>query len=543
MDISNYKALVEDVVVPIINVLKWPFVVVVVVLFFRKQISRCLSSIKTIRKDGVDFDSSKKNDSHEDVISDQSSVVEMDSTSNEDVCDKDQCSDLADFFVICNNVSSANVEESKKDFEDFIHNSDGENVKFYKSLFWKNLFIKAHLVDIVDDFSNLFSECYNDKDRVNVLRWWSQCYKEIEEYSKQRDVIKEHIDSIESSESVTTLIRIMAESYIAALDYEKAYEIILDRLNLVDTDSETATLLEVLSVIEEKRGNKINSALCLDTSCSLNVNKVDSLFSSAYALSSAGLTHLSMYNYYLLLSLSPSNNGAYNNLGVSYQELGLRNNSISCYLKSVEQGSTLACANLGYRYLHSGFIDDAKKMVQLALGFPEETHKNVFELQDAIIKSENDENDSFKTYKESAYLVKQHLYKYVKCYYSVVDEPDKYFQGKWIDQYGNELEVDAQNEVLNSMWDKVIQKTSSHDHGATKVEYGYQMSIQGDIHNRTAKVSYKRKSVGDGMLTGMLTEGVGEFNSLYSYLSENGDWVIFSTDVKTSFDMKMTRAN
>jgi len=64
--------------------------------------------------------------------------------------------------------------------------------------------------------------------------------------------------------------------------------------------------------------------------------------------------------------------------------------------KSVKNGGTLAIANLAYRYMDSGFIDDAKKIISESKD-KEEVHKNVAEataaLKDNIEKEDKREKD------------------------------------------------------------------------------------------------------------------------------------------------------
>src|SRR3546814_18822125 len=68
--------------------------------------------------------------------------------------------------------------------------------------------------------------------------------------------------------------------------------------------------------------------------------------------------------------------GTWNNLGVAYENQKLPIKAIYSYKESKKLGNTLAMSNLAYRFLHAGFLDEAKSVCEEAAKVPDH-HQNV----------------------------------------------------------------------------------------------------------------------------------------------------------------------
>lgn len=101
----------------------------------------------------------------------------------------------------------------------------------------------------------------------------------------------------------------------------------------------------------------------------------DTRFSLAYKYSDIGEDELATFHY-SRIPLHERSAIAWNNLGVSLNQLGLRGKAIAAYRKSEEGGETLAMSNLANKLIEVGFLIEAQKICDVALS-KEDYHKNI----------------------------------------------------------------------------------------------------------------------------------------------------------------------
>lgn len=100
-------------------------------------------------------------------------------------------------------------------------------------------------------------------------------------------------------------------------------------------------------------------------------------FSLAYAHAQAGNEDMALHHY-LAIPHSKRKSHTWNNLGVSYQHFSISGRSIEAFERAAAGGNSLARSNLAYRYLHAGFLKEAKEQLDQALS-EKEPHKNANE--------------------------------------------------------------------------------------------------------------------------------------------------------------------
>ena len=86
---------------------------------------------------------------------------------------------------------------------------------------------------------------------------------------------------------------------------------------------------------------------------------------------------------------------AWNNLGVSFSDFAMPVKSIGAFRRAESMSDTLAMTNLGFRLLHSGFLEEASLLAKKALGF-EGYHSNVTDLLKRLseLPGEEDEKET-----------------------------------------------------------------------------------------------------------------------------------------------------
>jgi hypothetical protein len=113
--------------------------------------------------------------------------------------------------------------------------------------------------------------------------------------------------------------------------------------------------------IFKDRGDKLMRPVALEKALELNPSDRDLRFSAAYAESEADLPHLASANYEALIEQDLKSSAvAMNNLGVQADAFKLPIKSVALYRASMKEGETLATANLAYKLLNQGFIDEAR---------------------------------------------------------------------------------------------------------------------------------------------------------------------------------------
>src|SRR5262249_53726811 len=98
-------------------------------------------------------------------------------------------------------------------------------------------------------------------------------------------------------------------------------------------------------------------------------------FSLAYRYSQKQSHDLSLFHY-MKIPESQRGGGAWNNVGVEYDRLGLRAKSIDAYRAAEGMAETLAMSNLAQRFMSGGFLSEAEKICTDALKI-ENFHENV----------------------------------------------------------------------------------------------------------------------------------------------------------------------
>lgn len=81
----------------------------------------------------------------------------------------------------------------------------------------------------------------------------------------------------------------------------------------------------------------------------------------------------------------------WNNLGVSFSDFDMSVKGVNAYLVSEGQGETLAMANIGYKLLNAGFLEEAKKRVTKAIE-SHDYHNNINDLLKRLREIPEEEN-------------------------------------------------------------------------------------------------------------------------------------------------------
>ncbi len=130
-------------------------------------------------------------------------------------------------------------------------------------------------------------------------------------------------------------------------------------------------LWTALADVYEKTQRPALRAIALHKVAEEAGNSATKWFNAAYAWASAeaeGSGLLAIHCYETALSFDPDRNSALNNVGVEAAKMKLPIRAVDFYQSAIENGNTLAAANMAERYLNAGFTQDAQRVIDDALG-------------------------------------------------------------------------------------------------------------------------------------------------------------------------------
>lgn len=187
-------------------------------------------------------------------------------------------------------------------------------------------------------------------------------------------------------------------------------------LKHTDESTKSDILVDIytsIASVYKKQGDKIRSAIMLQKASILSPINNDLRWSAAYAFSqleeTKSLLPVSIFNYLKFENMTKdSHMGTTNNLGVAYQNSDLTAFAIDNYKKSAALKGTLAMANLALLYIHGGFLDDARKILDEARR-SEDVHANVGHAMTQLDQRHRDELERAEKCHESGQRIADFL--------------------------------------------------------------------------------------------------------------------------------------
>lgn len=129
-------------------------------------------------------------------------------------------------------------------------------------------------------------------------------------------------------------------------------------------------LFGALAAAYQAGGHKTLQAIALHRRAELAGNDKKCWFDAAYAYGNSEtpeLAPLSVHCYRTALRFDSQHQWSSNNLAVAVANLGMPIPSVALYQHAIEQGNSLAMANVAEKYLRAGFAEDAQRLIDEAL--------------------------------------------------------------------------------------------------------------------------------------------------------------------------------
>ena len=228
-----------------------------------------------------------------------------------------------------------------------------------------------------------------------ALSWLARCHEHSNDYQKAIAIHEKGVTIAKTEDKKANYLASQASCLNKLNKSERALELLGNALSNLDSDMAKATLYETISSIEKGRGNKEAAALAREKVVEYEPENATARFDAAHAQGNSGLHILSALNYDTLLRFNKKDSAALNNLGVECLTLGLPAKTIGFYKKAMEQKSTIAMANLAYKYMNEGFSEEAASMLENAKSL-DNIHPKVGSGIAALQKMKDQEEESWK---------------------------------------------------------------------------------------------------------------------------------------------------
>ncbi len=244
-----------------------------------------------------------------------------------------------------------------------------------------------------------------------------------------------------------------------------------------------------LAELYEEAGDDELRALATEKALELGDDDHRTYFNAAYSYSRSNFDKLSLLHYQRAMKLG-SGEGSLNNMGVQYEQLGMPLKSIEHYQKAFSENNTLAAANIAYRLIGAGFLQEAKEILEKAQAKKDEgseVHENVYSAL-ASIKAEQEK----ETKKETSVLKdaseQQGFFRgYAESYFKESDVfalDVNYFPERDVD-----IRVEVKEGRITGTW--IIKRKSQ----TSDYEWTDEFKFEGELHNKAAKVVFYEKTI------------------------------------------------
>lgn len=255
---------------------------------------------------------------------------------------------------------------------------------------------------------------------------------------------------------------------------EEAFARLMKELPRVKKFSEKASVFQALASLYERAKEPELRAIALEKALEFAPNDTTFRFGAAYAYAEVSFHRLSYLHYSHLLSFAPNDESALNNIAVQCEVLKMPLRSISNYKKAFEKGNTLAAANLAFRYLGSGFKEEAEKVLEAAKG-SKNMHANVGSAIAALAQGVQYEADTAETVGANAAKTQQFLSHFGNAYFTP-ESPTKGLNGNWFSSKGYFLQIEENDGQIVGHWE----------------ESGVKKRFHGLLSNRGARITLER---------------------------------------------------
>lgn len=318
----------------------------------------------------------------------------------------------------------------------------------------------------------------NEKDIVyeaNIALGF--CYASSDDFENANLFFTKALEIASSDEEISLASTHYASSLYRNNQKDKAIEVLINSFSKTEENESRIKMYMELADIYEKEKDYENRAFVIDKALELKPNDSDLLFKAGYSYSQSGYDELSLLHYKNAKQINPKNESVQNNLGVQYETLSMPVKSISSYKEAERLGETLASANLAYRLINAGFIDEATEKLNRAKN-QSEPHPNVGAAISELSKKKEQEEETEKKHDKTALEMRKFILGFAEAKFNEKDDI-KSISGNWKTNRDIIYQFEVNENKIKASWKKKL--LSEHE---------YDWKFEGEIFNNSALITF-----------------------------------------------------
>lgn len=160
----------------------------------------------------------------------------------------------------------------------------------------------------------------------------------------------------------------------ASIDYARAnrFDLAHDRIDRLrsltsdDIDSEKH-LISTIRMVAEASEDTDAAIATMERLVELDPSDTSTRFDLAHLHADSSNEDMALYHY-LKIPVVDRKSGAWNNIGVSFDQFKMPGKAVSAYRRSESEGETLAMSNLAQKLTSAGFFEEAQAILDRAVG-------------------------------------------------------------------------------------------------------------------------------------------------------------------------------
>ncbi len=381
-------------------------------------------------------------------------------------------------------------------------------------------------VQAIEKLKSLSKDKACKEQAPRILKIIGEYYESTEQYEKALRFFEEsNSRSVNPKDKAITLI---AKSRVIASteNPEKALPLLQNAL-MEFTDEETlADIYDQIAEIYHLMGNKLARCVALEKVVQYRPTDTDALFKAAFVQGAADIPHLSLHNYRLELQLEPNESTARNNYAVELEGMGLSAKSVDQYCKARDKGETLSAANLAYRYLDKGLLEDAEKILREAQS-KENYHGNVDQALIKLRDIRGSENKKLKRIERWAKTYNRFLRAYAEALIIPRDKAHR-FEGSWTAENNEAILIEQEGSKFQFEWGNILSRRKIK---GTQLNHSANIKLYTEYSGLLPTESDKPNYGGAQKALGFLSEDGSKFEIL-TYGKQEPQRIIFQRTVK-----------
>lgn len=376
--------------------------ILVIIILFKKQLNPFFLNLLRLKykefeiERKVDSDTDSKNSATEektaqaetiqqDAAKEISSAIDEDVTSNSD--------DLLDKLLAA--YGEKNTLNMKKIQEEMLYNAEDIEERLKIEALYHCLLYRLGK-DTSQKFKDIEEKAADKKAYLEIMGAIGDCYKETNSYEiaetyYQKGLLK--AKELNDEHHICSFTIKIADCYFVAKKKSRGYDTLMSALKEDKNLENQFNYYEKLADFYRQDNDMYLYTYMLEKALEIKPNHKETLFSIAHAYyGDLELNDVSAIYYERLLQLDNTNSSALNNIGVTYNSLGLKTKSTENYKKAIALNNTLASANLAHVYIGAGLVEEAKMLLKDA-HTKENVHPNVHEASSALDKQRKTEEE------------------------------------------------------------------------------------------------------------------------------------------------------